>query len=200
MYCFAPNKQQSAYVRILQLIKEHASMINLTLNPKKCSCDFEMGMLNAFGTVFPEIEIKGCLFHRNQGFRQVQELGLVTMYKKNEQFKMLIRKFNALSLLPVDLIESAFELISTQIDEQFRDTEAHPKILEFIAYFRSTWVVRPLFPKGIWNNYRTKRRTINDLEGFHNKFNQQLEGKHRSDKTVYISDIEGFFEWLGFLY
>ena len=98
-------------------------------------------------------------------FRKIQELGLVALYNSDEDFKVAIRRFNALPLLPIELVEEAFDQLERSLIESYDRPECH----QFIAYYRSTWIDRnALFGKEIWNQCEETRRTNNDVEGFHN--------------------------------
>ena len=89
--------------------------------------------------------------------------------------------FNALPLLPIDYIDNVFLEISDQLKKEFD----LPAVQSFIDYYRETWVAdNALFPKSIWNNFRQKKRTINNLEGFHNRLGNE---KSRSHDNIYTT-------------
>ena len=65
VYAFLPNKEEQTYIRLLQLLREHALMFNLILNPEIFLGDFEIAIVNAIKAVFPLSRFRGCLFHLN---------------------------------------------------------------------------------------------------------------------------------------
>jgi len=72
--------------------------------------DFELANVNALRLTFPQSRMNACFFHFKQCFwREVQSCGLQKNYITDEDLNLKIRMLGALSFLPVDKIESAFE-------------------------------------------------------------------------------------------
>lgn len=177
IYCLLPNKSKETYMKLFQLIEDHAAMFGLNFNPEEFSCDFESGLISALREKYKETIIKGCLFHMNQClFRHLQSLGLTSVYNSNEEFRSILRKLNALPLLPITMIEEAFEIIENQLN-QF--VELREKIDKLLACYKNTWLnVNAICPKELWNKYREHRRTNNDSEGINNKINSLIDQDH----------------------
>lgn len=62
-------------------------------------------------------------------------LGLRPLYRVNHDFKLWIRRFGALPLIPLDKLEEAWNIILDTIPVQITDN-----ILKFILYFFNTWL------------------------------------------------------------
>lgn len=70
------------------------------------SLDFECASRNAVSHVFPNAELKGCLFHYAKAiWKKTQEYGLQTQYKDVPDVNKLVRRVAALPLLPLDRLE-----------------------------------------------------------------------------------------------
>lgn len=80
---------------------------NLVFSAKIIHCDFELALVQAISFSFQEIKIFGCFFHYCQCiYRQVNALGLTTLYKTNREIYRWIRLAMALpfaSKLTVDV-------------------------------------------------------------------------------------------------
>ena len=74
-----PNKQKKTYMRFLEILKKHASNMQV----QSASMDFEIGEVNAWKEVFPTVRIHLCNFHLNQNlFKGIVKFGLKTTYQK----------------------------------------------------------------------------------------------------------------------
>ena len=170
VYALLPNKQQATYNRLFEILKEHQN----NLAPQNVMVDFELAVLNAITTSFPDSSKKGCFFHFSQAiFKKIQSLGLQVRYKDDEDFAHKVRMLAALAFVPEADVIDAFEAVS----EDFPlDAQA------VIDYFEDTYIGRlrpgghrraPLFDMELWNIYN---QTIDDLP----RTNNAVEGWHRS--------------------
>ena len=63
--------------------------------------DFEIGAINAFGTIYPNVPKFGCHFHlANSIYRHLQELGLSNLYQNDPIFRTNIKMISALAFVP----------------------------------------------------------------------------------------------------
>lgn len=177
IYSLLPGKSKEIYLKLFQLIEDHASMFQLNFYPEEFSCDFESGLILCIREKYRETVIKGCLFHMNQClFRHIQSQGLASAYNSDDNFKATIRKLNALPLLPITKIEEGFELIKNQLNEFLN---LKNEIKDLLEYYQKTWLNKDaLFPREQWNKYREHKRTNNDPEGINNKINSSIEQDH----------------------
>lgn len=195
-YCFLPDKTRITYTRMFnELIRFSGLLTTATLNPRSISCDFELGLINAVKELFPQCEIRGCLFHLNQSvFRKLQSLGLSTLYFNDKKFAKSIRRINALPLLPIYLINDTFENLSDEIRTECNENTEIDSINQLINYYYETYVKDgAVFPKEQWNQYRELRRTNNEVEGFYKKFDQLFNTDHPQFYDV-INKIKGIQE------
>lgn len=192
-YCFLPDKSKETYLRMFNLLIDKSNLLCKTpFNPPAISCDFESGLISAIKQKFPNCEIRGCLFHLNQNvFRKIQSLGLLTFYN-NDEFEKSIRRLNALPLLPIYKIDNAFDLLCHDILDNFENAAEIEKINALLSYYYETYIKEDspfAIPKKYWNQYRNSRRTNNDVEGFHNKFDHLFLINHPNFYNV-IQEIK----------
>lgn len=83
--------------------------------------------------MLPESAVKGCYFHFGQVlWTKVQNLGLAREFKENEEVRDAIKKFIALSFVPLNNMNEALMIV--------RSTSPHTsKLAQFMEYMVSTW-------------------------------------------------------------
>lgn len=57
------RRRTGYYIKVLKAIKQEALLNDIELRPKTITTDFELAAINAFTSVYQEIQTKGCLFH-----------------------------------------------------------------------------------------------------------------------------------------
>lgn len=142
--------------------------------------DFENALQQAMAITFEKVDIKGCWFHFNQSIiRKLFEQGFRNLYN-NFDFKLWVRKFSALALIPPSKLNEAWDLLLDSVPVPMDEN-----LLKFISYFVNTWIIgKPsIYCKPtIWNHHQSKYfRTNNHLEGFHSKLNKEL----KSHQSIY---------------
>lgn len=166
LYSLLPNKSERTYTRLFSLLKEKLP----SWNPTYFKIDFEISAINAFRSVFPRSQLKGCNFHFNQClWRKVQSLGLAKMYIENTEVKEHIRKCAALAHLPPHSIEDGW----ISIMETAPQIEA---VQNFNDYFVEQWLENSVIGD-MWVCFNERHRTTNALEGWHNRLNRCI-GKY----------------------
>jgi hypothetical protein len=137
-------------------------------------CDFEASLQNAIYGIF-NIEIKGCWFHFNQAIiRKLFNLGFKMRFCNDIDFKLWVRRFGALALIPVEKIMEAWAIIINTIPG-----ELNTQIIKFLNYFINTWILGKqgaTMTVNVWNLYNLEGdRTNNVLEGNHSGANKQIK-------------------------
>jgi hypothetical protein len=104
---------------------------------------------------FPNTRHIGCYFHFTQTIhRQIQILGLATIYRDEEHARSSVRKLMALPLVPLNEMECAFE-------EMF--DKAPDSIKPLVDYFNGYWMRKVKL--NLWNVSDLNVRTNNLVEG-----------------------------------
>lgn len=75
-FSLATDKKEKTYIDILEKIRDNIQEYRFNENstepykPKTFHCDFEMSIINAINSVFPDSNIKLCNFHYNQNIEK----------------------------------------------------------------------------------------------------------------------------------
>lgn len=169
-----PNKKKETYIRLFQLIRKAVP----EWNPETVNVDFEMAAVSAIREVLPSAHIRGCFFHMKKClWRKVQELGLSTEYRENEDIRLHIRMCAALAFLKPEEVQDGWIEIHSQAPES-------PKLSLFFDYFVENWLENPEFPIKLWSCYQRRHRTTNSVEGWNNRLNTLLERPNPRIKDV----------------
>jgi MULE transposase domain/FLYWCH zinc finger domain len=173
LYCFLSNKTQDTYTRMLRIIKIKLFNNNVLFYPTMIQIDFEQAAYNAIRAVFPETVVRGCYFHFGQSiWRNVQKLGLLSLYHENIQFKKFVQCTSTLPLLPLERVDWSWQYIKSLYPSE------NTAVLELISYVENTWLAPTgvtLFSRETWHQYGILRgRTNNAAEGFHSKLNRRI--------------------------
>lgn len=195
VYALMTNKSEELYKRFFQDLINFAEDNDIELKPSTIITDFEKAAINASHNEFPETRNKGCFFHLGQnGWRKIQEFGLVTQYSTDEHLNIMIRHLFALAFLPSDEIPAAFDILKPEIPsvannviQWFDDNYVHGKIRR---RFRTGNVVHipPLFPPQLWSVYDSIElgipRTQNKIEAWHRRWGTLVGKAHVGVYTI----------------
>lgn len=162
------GKTRDMYIRLFRELKDAAGTMGLQLNPATIWSDFETGLIPAVRAEFPIAIHHGCLFHFTQAiYRQVQHLGLVADYQNDEVLRSQVRQLMAIGFIPANQVRAVFQLLQA---------EADVRLANLFEYFNRQWMTNT--PLAMWNVYGLERRTNNDVEGWHRRFNGLVQKHH----------------------
>ena len=177
------------------------SAITENTEPHRILLDFERAALNAFASHHTGALLKGCYFHLCQAFnRKINEVGLKRLYETNHDLNLSLRLIPALSFVPVEMVNAAFDLVIEEIkkvsDKFDLDDSITEKLDEVASYFQRTYIKGetigrnsrdPLFPVNLWNHSEEAAagliRTTNAVEGWHLGVASLFKGNHPSVHT-----------------
>ena len=107
-FIFMEHKSRASYLEAFQQIKQLCFDKKICINPTRVSCDFEEALHQALQITFPNIELKGCMFHYCQALlRKINNIGYKNRYLNDERFKYWIRQFMILAVIPIDHLKDA---------------------------------------------------------------------------------------------
>ena len=152
LYVLLQNKQRATYMRMFEILKELVP----NARPSAISCDFEQVVLTAIKDSFPDIEIKGCLFHLSQNLiKQNKSMGHMIAYTENADFALQVKMILSLSFVPVNDIDRHVDALASYI---------RAELVPLLNWFEDNYIGRPsrrgigrrapLFPTDIWNMYQ----------------------------------------------
>lgn len=166
VYALLPNRKANTYSRLFGLIKEQIPL----WKPKTFKIDFETSAIQSFRNTFPSAKLTGCNFHFNQClWRKIQELGMVKMFKDDDEIREHVKMCAALAHIPTEFSDSGW----LQIME---NSPLNSKVEQFNDYFVEQWLENDIV-KDMWVCYGERHRTTNSLEGWHSRLNRAV-GKH----------------------
>ena len=88
VYFLLADKEKETYVRVFELLKNHAASRGLVFQPPMFHIDYEASTILAIEESFPGVPIKGCNFHHTQAiWRSVLRLGLTSFYKEDSDVR-----------------------------------------------------------------------------------------------------------------
>lgn len=179
IYALLPGKSQTIYTRFFTLLQEHMTNFNIPFQPTTAFVDFEIATHNAIRSVFPGIDVKGCFFHFTQCiWRKAQSTGLQTLYRDNDDVRLLVRRAAALPLIPMERVEDVW----FQALEDANDADIPHPLLPFTDYVTEQWVDGD---KATWNHFLTEGpRTTNHLEAWHGKLKRRVMHAHPNIYTI----------------
>jgi hypothetical protein len=132
--------------------------------------DFEDAVLRAVTAVFGRhINHQGCFYHlTHASWRKIQQLGLVPLYKNDDDFRLFCGIMDGLAFSPVPDFTNGIHLLRTLCPDE------SPEAAELLDYFDSTYISGrlrqqnpaqnqavclvlksspPMFPPAIWNGH-----------------------------------------------
>ncbi|CAF0856064.1 unnamed protein product [Rotaria sordida] len=156
------------YKELISVLHQHARRLDLQFRPTNITTDFEPALIKTVADEFPNAHHIGCYFHYTKSvYRQIQQLGLVTVYHDDEDARSSARKLMALPLIPLNQIERGFREISNNAPDSIR---------QLIDYFNRYWMTKVKW--ALWNVSDVDVRTNNIVEGWNHRFNRLVAKYH----------------------
>ena len=147
-----PNKSQATYVRVLELEKQKADSLQVSLEPQIVLSDFELAIKQAVELSFPTTDFRGCYYHFSQAL--MRKCGLHVAYREDANVNRFIRRTAALAFVPVCFVRLAWQASNFPLtmwnvywSDSFRTNnhlegwhnhlkrlvgKAHPNVYEFV--------------------------------------------------------------------
>ena len=196
VYSLLPDKHQATYEELFTAVTAKCTQLGFQPDPVTIITDYEKAAINAVQTTFgPDVQVHGCFYHLTQNtWRKVQQLGLVPLYRSQEEVKLFCGMLDGLAFLPVDQVQEGMDYLKGHTPDSLEP---------LVEYFDSTYVKGafrrihppagtdgaipplrmrrhlPLFPPRLWNCHdvtlRGESRTNNLCESWNRSF-QSLVG------------------------
>ena len=201
VYAFLSSKTQATYEELITAVLERCSDLGFQPDPTTIITDFEQATINAVSsTLGSDVQSRGCFYHLTQStWRKVQQLGLVTLYRSDDDVKLFCGMLDGLAFLPVADVPEGLKYLK----------EHTPEGLEpLIDYFDATYIsgsyrriqrptgpdgsippmkmrrIAPMFPPELWNVHEVtisgESRTNNMCEAWNNSFRSLVGCSHPS--------------------
>jgi len=155
VHCLCSSKSTETYQLMFCELKRTFVNVGLLYRPRSFNVDFELSMLNAIRSHFPNAIIHGCYFHYCQAvYRKLAELGLAPAFMGNKAFHIWVKKILACPYLPLASMDDYFvEYILQYMSNDDELRELSPAIVNFADYLTTQWFENASVPQAIWNIY-----------------------------------------------
>ncbi|CAF4036620.1 unnamed protein product [Rotaria magnacalcarata] len=167
-----PNRLKLTYQFLFHELKSIAIQMKLDFAPKIVMSDFEPAFMGVVKTEFSAATHSSCYSHFTQAiYRNIQRLGLCTIYNHDDDVKHFCRQLMALPLLPEPVIEDTYDKLVRDLS-----TNMSKKMKHLLEYFREQWFAK--VPMSQWCVHGLSMRTNNNAEAFHSRFNRRVLVHH----------------------
>ncbi|KII64089.1 hypothetical protein RF11_00830 [Thelohanellus kitauei] len=123
------NKSYDTYRRIWLKLSEY-----IDISARTSISDLELASINAFHSVFPEVEINCCFFHFIQCiWRSIQREGLTTQYGNNEILQKHLKILSGLAFVDPEEVTRYYELLEDKTHEVGLSTILRP-VLDYMEH------------------------------------------------------------------
>ena len=86
VYALLTSKESKQYTTVLNAVKNASDEYRIVCLPTKILTDFELAIIDAASSTYPDSSIKCCFFHLCQSiYRKVQEFGLQVRYNNPKE-------------------------------------------------------------------------------------------------------------------
>lgn len=197
--CLVTKKTKDAYQRMFfrmdAIIREEFQEQKKILNPKIVTIDFELALIGAVGSCWPEAQIQGCFVHflRAQ-ITNLKKLGLMKNENKRKNYQ-LITLISVLAFMDPSKIKNVFYSIKNS--PHFCEYEI------YFTYFQDVWL-NGNYPTEMWNSFnkvlnKTEyceklKHSNNTIESFHSLLNFILQKTSHPTMVEFaqaMKDMEG---------
>lgn len=135
------SKSAASYTDIFRFIERH-----FPLQPKEFMSDFESGLRKSLKVVYPNVILRGCLFHYSACIRKrAMSLGLLKHWNKKAmednpktalETKKIYKLLLKLPLLPQESFLNGYEYVQ-KVAKRSRLSKSFENLFK---YFNRTWV------------------------------------------------------------
>ena len=184
------NKTTSSYIELLDNIKsyifdnrENKSSVNLW-EPQTIHCDLEFSIILAIKQVFPNIQIRLCLWHfnRNLELKSKNIYGDINNHT-NESLNM-IKRIKSLSFIDPEYVKAFFKIIKLDANNS---NEQNKKFV--IEYFEKTYIEK--YNIIYWNYFKNMAiKRIMLAKEYHHLLNSKFNSKSTIWKFINIIRID----------
>lgn len=160
-FLFLPGKSQADYTFAFNMLLRQLERRDLRVSLESTRTDFELALIAALRAVFTPTQQRGCHFHFGQAvWQNAKRCGLSTLYKRNENVCIFIRKTVALAFVSLTLVRTVWGGLAATAPQL-------PQVAAFVEYFNTTWM-RGQYPLALWNQFGNRGpRTNNATESWH---------------------------------
>ena len=129
-----PNKLESTYTEVLELVKAHSESKGVPLDFAYMHMDCEMAVINSFRHVFPGMQIRLCSFHVIDAMRRhANTTGLRPVIKHNPNFSQFYYRVRQIYFFPITIWPRLWKLLKSKLDKDTLDIPAVEGYLHYLV-------------------------------------------------------------------
>ncbi|KAF0697291.1 Uncharacterized protein FWK35_00035520, partial [Aphis craccivora] len=200
VYILLQNKTLATYEMMLTTLLKKCEEQNSYPDPAVVHVDFERAVITAIIHVLGQhIHIQSCFYHLTQStYQKVQELGLQTQYRENQNLIEFCGKMNGSAFLPIgDKYGIAYlkKIVPEEAESllnYFDETYVNGKYGQ-VKNENNKIVLKncpPTFPPNLWNvnesTLNDEERTNNSTEGWNLRFSKLVGQTHPKIWTIIV--------------
>ena len=166
-FAILKNKEQETYKMLFEKLKKNANTCNnnIRIEPKNLHCDFERAISKAAKTIFPNTNIKYCIWHYKKSLEIKKNKLCYNEVKNNNNIFIY---YKAISNLPFINPEYIFDIYVIIKIKSIKNN--YCQFLKFLEYFYKTYLID--YDMKIWNYYNNiEHITNNASESLNNYLN-----------------------------
>ncbi|XP_068226305.1 uncharacterized protein [Palaemon carinicauda] len=134
--------------------------------PNVINCDFEQAAFTAIKDSFPNVEIRGCLFHLSQNLlKQLSDFGLRNLYNTNPDIALYAKMITALCFVLVVDLDTSIDSLAGNLPEE---------LIPILNWFEDNYIGRP-------NRRGAGRRNPLCMTEMWNMHKRTLDGENRTN-------------------
>ncbi|KAG4090938.1 hypothetical protein H8356DRAFT_1430848 [Neocallimastix lanati (nom. inval.)] len=172
-FAILKNKEQETYKMLFEKLKKNANTCNnnIRIEPKNLHCDFERAISKAAKTIFPNTNIKYCIWHYKKSLEIKKNKLCYNEVKNNNNIFIY---YKAISNLPFINPEYIFDIYVIIKIKSIKNN--YCQFLKFLEYFYKTYLID--YDMKIWNYYNNiEHITNNASESLNNYLNNLFPTK-----------------------
>ncbi|KAG4088990.1 hypothetical protein H8356DRAFT_1432361 [Neocallimastix lanati (nom. inval.)] len=172
-FAILKNKEQETYKMLFEKLKKNANTCNnnIRIETKNLHCDFERAISKAAKTIFPNTNIKYCIWHYKKSLEIKKNKLCYNEVKNNNNIFIY---YKAISNLPFINPEYIFDIYVIIKIKSIKNN--YCQFLKFLEYFYKTYLID--YDMKIWNYYNNiEHITNNASESLNNYLNNLFPTK-----------------------
>ncbi|KAG4101048.1 hypothetical protein H8356DRAFT_1034900 [Neocallimastix lanati (nom. inval.)] len=176
------NKKQSTYETLFKEIKKNANKFrsNTLITTINFHCDFEQGISNAAKKVFPNINIKYCVWYYKRSLEKQKNISCYHEVKNNNDVYIYYKAISNLPFINPNYIFDIYIII-----KRICQKKMYNNFLQFLEYFNKNYLLK--YNVNNWNYYENiEHLTNNASESYNSYLNNIFPNKPLFYKLIYI--------------
>ena len=144
LYALLPDKKQATYNKLLEILADQCGT-----DAGIFIMDFEKAVINAVHSMFPNHDIRLCLFHLTQNVQKHIQETFKVKYRENSEFARAARLVIMLAFVPLNRLEDAIEAIMLHLQSNY------PELMSIFTYFEKYYIGELVYDFDNESTYRT---------------------------------------------